>query len=153
MTTTSEIRARLADVLAGSGVAAAASIAPATWASATVPHVFDGDQMATGGRNRGRLPFVEYWIASQPFAPEGTEVGMVDTTIRLRVHVGGADRAAALATADAIAMAAFSAIRADDYFDLGDSSVDSTASQPLWHYLDATARVQHSYDPATHEGD
>lgn len=153
MTTASELRTRLADLLAGGDVAAAAGIAAATWASASVPHVFDGEGAGTGGRNRGRLPFVEFFVATQPFIPEGTEIGTVESRIRLRVHVGGASRTAAQTTADAILMACFAVIREDDYFALGEAEVSTFASQPLWHYLEATLSVQHTYDPATFEGE
>lgn len=152
MTTASEIRTRLLDLLAGADVAAAAGIAAASWASLTVPHVFDGDSMATGGRNRGRMPFVEFFIEAQPFTPEGSEIGEVATTVRLRVHVGGANRTTAHALASAILTACFAAARSDEYFDLGSSESGTFASQPCWHYLEGTLGVQHTYDPETYEG-
>ncbi len=152
MTTASEVRSRVLAAVQSSTVATAAAVATATWASTTVPHVFDGDRVSAGGRNRGRLPFVEVFIASQPFVPEGSDVGMVETEIRLRAHIGGAEPTTAYETAEAILTACFAAIRSDQYFNLGDSGIAGYATNPLWHRVDARLTVQHSYDPATFDG-
>ena len=152
-TTASEVRARVLAALTGASVAEAAGVAEATWASVLAPRVFDGNRLSGGGRNRGRLPFVETWVESQPFERDDTGSGTVTTIVRLRANVGGADRTTAQALAEQILCACFAALLAEDYFDQGAQSIDTFASQPLWHYLEGTLRVEHTYDPDTFEVD
>lgn len=149
MATSNEIRTRLAELLANGDIGAAAGVSAANWDSATRPRVFDGDYGVIGGRNRGRLPFVEYFVASQPFSGAGD--GTVQTTIRLVVNVGGYDRSAARTTAESMLMTAFAVIRADHYFEMGSESVDAFDVSPGWHRLVGSLTVVHSFDRATYE--
>jgi hypothetical protein len=135
-------------------VATAAGVGASAWADTVVPHVFGGLAGSIFGRNRGRLPFLEVGADSQPFTPETNQGGMVRTTIRLRVNVGGADLETAEALANAILTSAIAAIRsvvADNYTALGGDQIDSFKPGPCWHQQEASVQVEHSYSASDYE--
>ncbi len=145
-TTASVIREKILEAMRSLDVSTQAGVAPATWASLSVPHAFDGDSAPIGGRNRGRLPFGEVYIESQPIAQSSYSGGTVTTTVRIRWHVGGANLTAARQKAEGMHAALLAVIRSDQYFKVGNQVVDAFLSRPCWHRLDVVLTVQHALD-------
>ena len=129
-------------------VADAASVSSATWSSTTVPRVFSGIAGYLGGRNRGRLPFVEFSIASQDFAHATLEGGTVTSSVIIRAHCGGRDPETATNLLRAILTAGLAAVRdeaADNYTALGDDRLGDTELGPWGHMQDASLTVEHTF--------
>lgn len=135
-------------------VAAQAGLAAGVWASTTVPHVFRGLAGYIGGRNRGRLPFIEFDIATQKF-DQRTEIGGdLMTTLTMRCHVGGRDPETAGNLAEAILTAAINAIRVetvDNYTAIGSDSIGAVEQGPWGHFRDAQMQFDHTFSRTTYE--
>lgn len=151
-TSAQEIRSRIIDALRTPGVAIAAGVVPATWASTTIPRVFSGDHGFLGARNRGRCPYIEVWVEGQAFDHRSTEGGDLTTQVRLRIHAAGRISRDAL---DEIMVASLAAIRvevSDNYTALGDDRVDEVKPGPMGWMVDAIVGLSHSWDRTTYEG-
>ncbi len=137
-----------------SGVASAAGVASGTWSSTSIPRVFIGDVGFMGGRNRGRLPFIEVFIGSQRFQGEHESGGRIETSVICRVHCGGTNQRTAIDLLYAIATASLSALRnlTDyNYTDLGENSIGEAQPSPLGWTMDTTSRLENTYDRTTYE--
>lgn len=140
---------RVGQALLDPTVAAAAGMTPAAWSSPT--HVFGGEVGAfIGGRNRGRLPFIQYRVDGWDFEQESRQGGTVTVLVHLVVHVGGKDPLAAGDLATAIIQAAITAI-SDESVDNFTSASRKVSIEPLkqgpWgHEMTATLTVDLSYN-------
>lgn len=148
------LSARIFAALRTSAVANAAGVAAGTWSDTTIPHVFKGSGPYIGGRNRGRLPFIEFWIESQPFAAEHFQGGTVITTVRIVAHVGGRDLETANDLADAMLAFGIAAIRSeavDNYTAMGDDQIAALEAGPWGHMRQATMTFEHTFDRTIYE--
>jgi hypothetical protein len=135
-------------------VASAAGVPALTWASVSAPHVFRGFGAYTGGRNRGRLPFIEYDIQSQPFNQETYEGGTVETVVRITVHAGGRDLESINTLLDEIIIASLASMRSqavDTLMAIGSESVGAIEQSPWGHQMSADITVSNSYGRDTYE--
>lgn len=145
---------RVFAALRSAGVATQAGVAEATWASTTVSRVFRGLCGYLGGRNRGRLPFVEFDIRSQGFDHETLEGGTVTSTIRLLAHCGGRDAETAGNLLEAILAAGLAAIRSeasDNYTALGNDQIDELEQGPWGHQRSASLTIEHTFARSDYE--
>lgn len=148
------LTARVFSGCRAAGVATQAGVLLATWSSTTVPRVFRGLAGYLGGRNRGRLPLIEFDIQTQRFAQETEQGGMLLSTVTLRCHVGGRDLETAGNLAEAILAAALAAIRSeavDNYTAQGDDEIGPLQPGPLGHFRDATMRFEHTFARTSYE--
>jgi hypothetical protein len=153
-TTRSNVAGRISEALNQPSVADAAGVPPATWASPDSPHVFRGFGVYLGGRNRGRLPFIEYDIQAQPFTQETYEGGTVQTTVRITAHAGGRDLDVVNTLLDSILMSVLSCLRSpdeDNYLSIGSESVGAIEQSPWGHQMSVELTVSHSYSRETYE--
>lgn len=137
-------------------VAAMAAQDFTAWASTSVSHIFKGFvKRMIGGRNRGRLPFIEFNYVNTNFDRISFEGGTVTVEISLRVHVGCrlAD-VAATQTMD-ILLACLQALRsnaADNYMVSGEfDSIGDVVLGPWGHERDASLTVEFSWDRASYQ--
>lgn len=91
----SVLRTRILAACRASAVATQAGVLAATWSSTSVPRVFSGLAGMMGGRNRGRLPFLEVDITAQEMTPMADEGGTLLQRVTVRCHVGDGDTGAA----------------------------------------------------------
>lgn len=153
-TAASILAARVLSALNSSAVAVRAGVLPATWALTTAPHVFHGLAGYLGGRNRGRLPFMEFEIESQTFEHQVTEGGELTQTIHLRAHVGGKDSGVAGELCEAMLCAAMAAIRSeagDNLTALGNDAISAPQLGPWGISRDASLTVIQSYERSDYE--
>jgi hypothetical protein len=132
-------------------VADAAGVAAASWADAATPRIFRGLAGFLGGRNRGRLPFIEFDIVNQPFAQESVQGGTVALAITIRVHYGSRDHGAASDATQAILANALAALRSEDVDNLcafGTDQIGPIQASPWGLARDAQATVELSYNRA-----
>ncbi len=146
MTTAAQVLGeRVAQACTDASAAEAAGIAAVTWSSL---HVFRGFGGFIGGRNRGRLPFVEWQVQGQGFAPESTQGGTCTMTVALRVHVGGANLAAAEDLSEEILAAILTVLRdesADNLYALGDDQISAMQPGPWGHVRESASTVEVSF--------
>lgn len=140
---------RVAQALGDPTVAAAAGMTPSAWTNPT--HVFGGQVGSfIGGRNRGRLPFIQFRIDDWNFSQESRQGGTVTALVHLVVHVGGKDPYTAGDLATGIMQAAIAAISDEsvDNFTSASRKVDIFAlKQGAWgHEMTATMTVDLSYN-------
>lgn len=148
------LAARVAEACQSGDVADAAGVAVATWASASAPRVFRGLGGYLSGRNRGRLPFLEFDVSSQGFAQDSADGGTLTSQVTLRAHCGGPNLEAAGDRLEGILLAALAAIRGeseDNYMALGDDSIAPLAPGPWGHQREATVSVSHSFNRESYE--
>lgn len=153
-TSVTVLSARVLSALRSSPVALAAGIGAATWASTTTPRVFQGFQGYLGGRNRGRLPFIEYDVDTQAYSKEHFQGGTLTSSLRIRAHCGLRDIPAASTLLDSIITSALAAVRdeaVDNYTALGDDQVSICEYGAWGHYCDATLSVEHTYASSDYE--
>ncbi len=147
--------ARVEAQLLSSAVATAAGYDPTKWALSTAPHVFQGLAGSIGGRNRGRLPFIEFAIERSDFDLLSAEGGTLTSIIRVRVHVSGRTADAASSLSINILLACLAALRSlatDNYMSAGaHDDIGAIALGPFGHTRDATLTVEHTYDRSTYE--
>ena len=156
MATTAGSVLRDAAVLAcqGATVAAAAGIAAGVWADANAPHVFGGNGGFIGGRNRGRLPFVEVAVIDQTFTPVTAEMdGDLEQTLVIRCHVGGNIIADAEDLSELIISACLVAVRnlGTDLAAVGSDRVSGIQQGPWGHVREATLTVMQNFHRDTYE--
>lgn len=141
-------------VCQSSSVAAAAGVSYSSWSSTSAPHVFGGFGGFIGGRNRGRLPFVEISVVSQSF-DELTADGGGDLEQRLvvRCHVGGTSPADAEDTSGKILTACLISIRntLTEIADVGGDQIGDLQQSPLGHVREATLTVLQNFHRDTYE--
>lgn len=148
------ITQRLLNALNSPTVSSQTGLTNDVWSLATAPHVFRGFTGMLGGRNRGRLPFIEFEITTDGFHQTWVEGGDLTATITLRVHVGGRDQQVAGDLAEAITLASLAAIRSeqtDNYFALGDDNVSQLKVGPWGHMRESTLTVQLTYDRGAYD--
>ena len=149
------LQSRLFTQLRSASVATAAGINSTLWAATDYPHVFYQDSGFRGHRSRGRLPFIEFWIADQTFDKRWDIGGTISTNILLRVWVGGSDNEVADELAYDILMASVAAIRDDATDNLtvqGRLDVVTPLTQGAWgHSRDCTMTIDLTYDVSTYE--
>lgn len=146
----------VADALISGSVAAAADVAALTWASATTPRIFRGIAGYMGGRNRGRLPFIEYSVGVNALDQVAIEGGTIVQTLQLRVHCGTASQGDAEDLTAAILLAAIAAIRDASGPDanlaaIGNEQMDALVPGPWGLMRDATLTVEQTYNRSTYE--
>ncbi len=145
---------RIYAALRDAAVAAQAGVAAGTWASTTVSHVFRDFTGYMLGRNRGRLPFIEFEISSEAFHQDTVEGGTVKTTVTLRAHVGGRDPEAASNMLEGILAAGMAKIRSeavDNYTALGDDAMQPTVPGPWGLMREVAMEFEHTYDRGTYD--
>lgn len=148
------ISTRVFAALRDAVVAAQAGIATLTWASTVTPRVFRGFTGYLAGRNRGRLPFMEFDIESQGFAHETLDGGTMVSTVRIRAHCGGRDPETAGNLLEGMLAAGLAAIRseaADNYTALGDDQIGALEQGPWGHTREATLTIEHTFARSDYE--
>lgn len=154
-TTASKLRLEIIAAINGS-----ADLVTLVGGSMTVPpHVFDGEATMIGGRNRGRLPFLEVFVKSQAFTRESPEGGTMSSTVTIRAHCAGRDQATALSLLSGLLAASLKALRnaadsisgAPGYFTDGNESIGEPTKSPFAWFQDVALTVNHSYDRSTYE--
>jgi hypothetical protein len=111
-----------------SAVAAAAGISAGVWSSTTTPRVFPGKAGFIGGRNRGRLPFLEIAFTSQSFQNTVEDGGTLLTSVELIAHGTGRDQQTAEELLSGLLGAALASIRTtstDNYIRIGDDQIEA----------------------------
>ncbi len=150
----SHLRQVVIDAIRQHEVASQAQVAAITWASETAPRVFPGRAGFIGGRNRGRLPFVEVEFIGQTFANEVEEGGTLKTKIRLIAHATGRDQQTAEELLSAIITESLVQIRdvsQDNYTRLGDDEIMTVQPGPFGWMLEAQMEVEHSFQRDDYE--
>lgn len=159
---TSEVLHTVAmDAARNSAIADLAGITPAMWASATGDgHVFDSRSGWVGGRNRGRLPFVEVDTEPTQYDLVAVDGGQSTTTVRWYIHVGGQDQRTAQNLAEVLAAGILATFRNSDFIDIngnyaryGDDLPNTWETTPLGHMLTVTSVVEHSWCRSDYELD
>ena len=122
---------------------------------ASPPRIFQGDVGLAGGRNHGRLPFVEVWV-EQRFTQEAQEGGFLQSVARIRWHVGGSptNTDAVLALLDSLMAVSLKNIRnmtdsitgAPKYAFEGDTRTATPKIGPFGWQQDAELDVGLEYD-------
>ena len=101
-----------------------------------------------GGRNRGRLPFVEFDISSQSYNQEHFQGGTLISALRVRAHCGLRDVVAAGTLLDLMVTAAIASIRSelvDNYTAMGSDSTTDSGYGAWGHFQDATLTIEQSF--------
>ena len=136
-----------------SAVATAASVGAAAWADTTVPHVFDALQGYMGGRNRGRLPFLEVAVEAMEFDTHNTEGGTVETTATIRCHVGSKDQVTSMDQSAAILLTCLQKIRDTSsvtYLSDGSDRLDGLIAGPWGLMRDLKVSFRHTFNNSTY---
>jgi hypothetical protein len=135
-------------------VATAAGINSALWAATDYPHIFRGLVGYMGGRNRGRLPFVEWDIVAQNFTQENTAGGTLIQTLTIRCHVGGKSLETAGNLCEAVLLAALVALRSeatDNLLLYGDDQLGELQPGPWGQMRDLSMTVEQSFSRSAYE--
>lgn len=133
-------------------VAAAAGLGASAWADTTVPHVFDALQGYMGGRNRGRLPFLEVAVGEMNFDTHNTEGGTVESTVTVRCHVGAKDQVTAMDQTAAILLTCLQRIRDKNsvtYLTDGGETLDALVAGPWGLMRDLRFTIRHVFERPT----
>ena len=144
----SVLRTRVLSACRSAGVATQAAVAEATWASTTTPRVFSGVAGMLGGRNRGRLPFLEIDIQTQSMVPLSDDGGTLQQRVLVRCHVGGADPGTAADLTAAILAACAAAIRSqatDNLTALGGEDLNELEAGPWGSQRDLSLIIEQTY--------
>ncbi len=151
-TVANTLRDAVRTALQGATLATVAAIASDEWAMAEDDggHVFDGLKGYIRGRNRGRLPFIEFAIQDQSFDQMSATGGMVATSLQVTAHVGGRGDSEAEELAFDLLGAAITAVRsiANSYCDRGSEKFGSFKPSPWGHQLDVTISISHAFGRA-----
>lgn len=148
------LNARVFAALRAAGVATAAGVALGIWSSTATSRVFSGIAGYLGGRNRGRLPFIEFSVSGQDFAHETLEGGTVTSSIIIRAHCGGRDPETSANLLREILTAGLVAIRSeatDNYTALGDDQLGDVQLGPWGHMQDASLTIEHTFARSDYE--
>lgn len=147
------IRIDLVAACRDAAVAAAAGFGSVAWADATVPHVFDALQGLMGGRNRGRLPFVEVAVADLNFDTHNTEGGTVETSATIRCHVGSKDQVTAMDQSAAILLTCLQKLRDTSsvtYLSDGNDNLGELIAGPWGLMRDLRITVRHTFNNSSY---
>lgn len=134
-------------------VATAAGLGASAWADTTVPHVFDALQGYMGGRNRGRLPFLEVAVEDMEFDSHNSEGGTVATSATIRCHVGAKDQVTAMDQSAAILLTCLQKIRDKStvtYLHDGGEHLDGLAAGPWGLMRDLKITFRHVFEKNTY---
>ena len=127
-----------------SAVATQAGIAAATWASTTLPYVEYGD-----GRpkhlNMGRLPHVEFFLASDDLEEMAADGGQYVVDMTIRVTVPNITSTDAAQSAKRLMLACIKAIRADAGEAEGDTRMEPVTEGAVGQQITATMTVYRTY--------
>jgi hypothetical protein len=116
--------------------------------------VFGGNGGFIGGRNRGRLPFVEVAVIDQTFTPVTAEMdGDLEQTLSIRCHVGGAIIEDAEDLSELILSACLVAIRgiSSGLTTVGSDRISGIQQGPWGHVREATLTVMQNFHRDTYE--
>lgn len=147
------IRIDLVTACRDAAVATAAGVGASAWADTTVSHVFDALQGLMGGRNRGRLPFVEVAVADLNFDTHNTEGGTVETSATIRCHVGSKDQVTAMDQSAAILLTCLQKIRDTSsvtYLSDGDDNLGGLIAGPWGLMRDLKVSFRHTFNNSTY---
>ena len=142
------LSSRIFAALRAASVATQAGIASGTWASTTTPRVFRGFGALVSGRNRGRLPFIEFDISDQAYTEDHYEGGTLSAVVTLTAHCGGRDPETASDTLDAILVSGIASIRSestDNYTALGSDDIQDIEPGPWGFKRKASVSVSFSF--------
>ena len=134
-----------------STVAAAAGIATLTWQDRVQPGNKDG---FIAGLHRGRLPAVEIYQVSDAWtqlSADSSGQGVMLARWVLRVHSGLPDQDLAEDQCRAVLYAALVAARAQQYFRIGEDSLQDFNESPLGYSLTCDFSVQTTMSRETYE--
>lgn len=147
------LRDRIIEALKTDPVAQACGIPLASWADPDRPRIFAGLFGYWGGRNRGRLPFLEVAIDGQDMRRETRDSSTLVQTVKIRVHLADVDTDAADEKSEAILMTALATIRSEaDGYELDGDDQMGPCELGVWgHTREATVTVEHSLDRNTYE--
>ncbi len=138
----------------GATIAAAAGLSAGVWADAAAPHVFGGNGGFIGGRNRGRLPFLEVAVIGQTFTPVTSEQdGDLEQILSIRCHVGGSVIEEAEDLSENILSACLVAVRnlGSQLAVLGSDRVSGLEQGPWGHVREATLTISQNFHRDTYE--
>lgn len=147
------IRADLVTACRDATVAAKAGFITADWSSTTIPHVFEGTQGYIGGRNRGRLPFLEVACADLGYEARAVDGGVTETNCVIRCHVGARDQSVADDLATAILIACLVKIRditSTTYLYDGGQNLTAIEAGPWGLQKDLRITVRHTYSSSNY---
>jgi len=150
----SVIRADVIAAVRTSAVASAAGISSGVWSSSTTPRVFSGEAGYIGGRNRGRLPFVEVAFAGQTFDNLVDTGGTMTTSVRIIAHGTGRDPQTAEELLHGILATSLAEIRdlgGDHYQRMGTDLIEAIQPGPFGWQMEAKMEIEHSYDGTNYE--
>lgn len=142
------LRQRVLSACRDGSVGLAAGVQLDTWASTTTPRVFSGLAGMMGGRNRGRLPFLEVEVGRQTTTALADEGGTLQQQVTVRCHVGDTDPGAASDLSAMILGACAASIRsqaADNLTALGDDEIGDLLPGPFGLQRDLTLTVEQSF--------
>lgn len=145
---TSILRTRLLAACRSASVAAQAGVAAIAWADTTTPRVFSGVGGMLGGRNRGRLPFLEVDVLANSTAPLADDGGTLTQRVLVRAHVGGGDTGAAADLTAALLGSCIAAIRSqavDNLTMLGGEDIGELTPGPWGLFRDLNLIVEQSF--------
>ena len=145
---------RIFSALRAATVAAQAGVASVTWSSTSVPRVFRGNDGATGGRNRGRLPYVEFDIVSLPYASEHAQGGTVTAVVAIKAHAGGRDLETIGNLLEGILSAGLASIRSestDNYCAFGSDEIGPLEPGPWGSMRTAKMDIEFTFDRTDYE--
>lgn len=138
----------------GPTIAAAAGLSAGVWASVAAPHVFGGNGGFIGGRNRGRLPFLEVAVIGQTFSPVTSELdGDLEQTLSIKCHIGGSSIEDAEDLSELILSACLVAIRnlSSQLAALGPDRISGLEQGPWGHMREATLTVSQNFHRDNYE--
>lgn len=152
MTTAAQVLGvRVAAACASTTVATAAGVNATAWAAS---HVFRGFGGLIGGRNRGRIPFIEWQVQGQGYDPDSVQGGTCTMTVALRVHVGGSNLGTAEDLSESILAAALTVLRdetTDNLTAMGGDEISPMVPGPWGSMRESASTVEVSFGRDTFE--
>lgn len=123
------------------GVATAAEVEPMEWADL---HVFKAGTGLVGGKNRGRLPFIELISDTSDYdyiVGGGDHGGRETARLVIRIWVGGTDRFAAETKANKIANTVLKSFKNHLFLNNRTEDKSKMTIGPIGYYMDLTISV------------
>lgn len=152
-TVANTLRDKVRTALIGETLADIAEIPTDEWAQSEADggHVFERGSGFIRGRNRGRIPFLEYEVDSHDFQQLSVGGGLVQSKVKISAHVGGNGGTEALTLASDLLSEAVAQIRAiaNSYCPIGPEAWGSFKPGPWGHILDVTMSFTHTYGRAS----
>lgn len=135
-------------------VATAAGVDLLAWQDETATRVFEGVQGFMGGRNRGRLPFLEVACNDLNFDGHTADGGTVETAVAIRCHVGTRDQTTAGDLMAQILLACITKIRDRSggvtYLTDGTEQLGPTVAGPWGLQRELQFTVRHTFSRANY---